>query len=107
MGVIFKFIPYVLLMSSLYLSAGQSIYDRIEEYDVAEDFNQMKQKVEDTVRSVEFGNKVQEIERSVEDGIKDVTGVQVDKSFVIIASLVVFAAIVCICCCCVCCLRRQ
>ena len=71
-------------MSSFYLSAGQSIIDRIEEYDVVKGFNQMKQNVEDTVRSVEFLNKVQEIgrnvqgiEKNVEDGIRDITGIQI------------------------------
>merc|ERR1711915_239143 len=112
MGIYFKmvsvrFISCIVLMSSFYLSAGQTIYDRPEEYDVAMDFNQMNQKVEDTVRSVDFLNKVQEIERNVEDGIRNATGVQVNRSFVIIASLAVFASIVCICCCCVCCHRRQ
>ena len=71
-----KFIPCVLLMSSFYLSVGQSIHDRSEEYDFAEGFDHSKQKVEDSVRSVEFLNKVQEIERNVEDGIRDVTGIQ-------------------------------
>ena len=79
-----RFVSCILLMSSFYLSAGQSIIDRIEEYDVVKGFNQMKQKVEDTVRSVEFLNKVQEIgrnvqgiEKNVEDGIRDITGIQI------------------------------
>ena len=79
-----RFVSCILLMSSFYLSAGQSIIDRIEEYDVVKGFNQMKQKVEDTVRSVEFLNKVQVIgrnvqgiEKNVEDGIRDITGIQI------------------------------